>query len=158
MQQFPGTLVKYYPPLYYKNVTCPMVMGTCRNSSPQQSSADNGSPMVRLVNEGAVVKVPFRDSCVFVWVCESVCNPAGEVGEVKGGLMSSTHKPWLTQLGFKDLSSKTKQKKRNGTRASTQKIHFQRQDKENRVSECSTAVSRVFKHFTNHYTLFISSL
>lgn len=89
-----------------------MVMGTCRNSSPQQSSADNGSPMVRLVNEGAVVKVPFRDSCVFVWVCESVCNPAGEVGEVKGGLMSSTHKPWLTQLGFKDLSSKTKQKKK----------------------------------------------
>lgn len=68
-------------------------MGMCQNSSPQRSSVDNGSPMVRLANEGAALKVPFRDACVFVWVCESVCNPAGEVGEVEGGLMSPTHKP-----------------------------------------------------------------
>lgn len=44
--------------------------------------------MVGLGNEGAEAKVPFRDPCVF-----GVCNPAGEVGEVEGGLMSPTHKP-----------------------------------------------------------------
>lgn len=51
--------------------------------------------MARLVKEGAAVKVPFRDPraclCGCVRVC--VCNPAGEVGEVEGGLMSPTHKP-----------------------------------------------------------------
>lgn len=49
--------------------------------------------MVGLVNEGAAVKVPFRDPCAFAWVCEAVCNPAGGVGKVEGGLMSPTHKP-----------------------------------------------------------------
>lgn len=47
-------------------------MGTCRHSSSQRSSVDNGSSMVRLVNEGAAVKVPFRDTCVFVCVTQRV--------------------------------------------------------------------------------------
>lgn len=32
--------------------------------------------------------------CLFMFVCaQSVYNPAGEAGEVEGGLMSPTHKP-----------------------------------------------------------------
>lgn len=98
--------------------------------------------MVSLVNEGSTVKVPLRDLCRCAYLCvQSVYNPAGEVGEVKGGLMSPTHKPRLTQLGFKDLCSKKEivlSSKRASTHVDlcTHEIHtqvqFQRSDKTDR--------------------------
>lgn len=123
------------------------------------ATVDKWSPMVSVVNEGGCGEGALeRSACTCVCtVC--VCSPAGEAGEVEGGLMSPTHKPWLTQLVFKDLSAA---KKERLTRASTHRracVHthkntptFSRgawqtaRKEEGALNYCPSAILHVFKY------------
>lgn len=130
-------------------------------------------PWSALWMKGAAVKVPLRDGCVCPCVVrvQSAQSPAGEVGEVEGGLMSPTHKPWLTQLGFRDLST-GKKIALNSAGARTwcarqhapthEHVHLQRwketDGKKGGLNYCSAALPHVFKRITNHYALLILSI